>query len=53
MNSKIIGRVARFIVNFCDWMNGYHGDMIEQGIKTFIMSAPLLWLFLYFAIKMS
>jgi hypothetical protein len=53
MNSRIIGRVARFTVNFCDWMNGYHGDMIEQGIKTFIVSAPLMWLFLLFAIKLS
>lgn len=53
MNSEIIGRVARFIVNFCDWMNGYHGKLLEDVIKTFIMSAPLLWLFLYFAIKLS
>lgn len=53
MNSRTVGKVARFIVNFCDWMNGYHGKLLEDVIKTFIMSAPLLWLFIYFAIKMS
>lgn len=53
MNSRTIGKVARFIVNFCDWMDGYHGYMIAEGIKIFFLSAPAMWLFLWFAIKLS
>jgi hypothetical protein len=32
MNRRIIGRVARFIVNLCDFMNGYIGKLIENFI---------------------
>jgi hypothetical protein len=53
MNSKIIGKVARFTVNLCDWMMGYHGKLLGNAIKTFILTAPLLWLFMWFFIKMS
>jgi hypothetical protein len=53
MTRRMIRKVARFTVNFCDWMNGYHGKLLEDAIKTFILTAPIMWFFLWFTIKMS
>lgn len=53
MKRRMIRKVARFTVNLCDWMMGYHGKLLGNAIKTFILTAPLLWLFMWFFIKMS
>ena len=53
MNSRIIGKVARFTVNLCDFMNGYHGKMIEQGIKGILLITPITLFFMWFMIVMS
>ena len=53
MKRKIIRRVAKNVVNLCDWMNGYHGKLIEDGIKIALMVTPMVFFTMWFAIVMS
>lgn len=47
-----VGKIAKWVVNLCDWMNGYHGKMIEEAINGVVM-IPILFFFMWFMIIMS
>ena len=48
-----IGKIARWVVNLCDWMMGYQAKMIADAIKIILLMIPTIYFFMWFTIVMS
>lgn len=53
VNNRIIGMVARFIVNLCDTMNGYIGKTIQNCIVIMVTELLTIAMFCTMIITLS
>ena len=51
MKKKVVKKVAKSVVNLCDWMMGYHGKLIVDCIHAVVLESAFFTMFSILVVK--